>query len=114
MPQLWQNIDLTLSYGINNLTVKKREINNIKTRHKALEIDKENLSDKNRSHTPHFRTQDADWDEYCKYLVNLSVFISSFPNEVSKNIIDDQANLFVNIITTSASSFFSITEKYKK
>ena len=26
---------------------------------------------------------------------NLSQFVSSFPNEVSKNIIDDQANLFV-------------------
>ena len=45
---------------------------------------------------------------------NLSQFISSFPNEVSRNIIDDQSNLFINIITASASSFFSITEKSKK
>ena len=102
-------IDLTLSCGINNLTVKTRGIKNVKARHKATEIDIENLSDKNRSHTPHFRTQDANWDEWCKFLdYNLSQFISSFPNEVSKNMIDDQANLFVNIIATSASSFFSL------
>ena len=56
-------IDLTLSCGINNLTVKAREINKIKTRHKASETDIENLSDKNRSHTPHFRTELANWDE---------------------------------------------------
>ena len=56
------------------------------------------------SHTPHFKLTDND----------LSQFISSFPNEVSGIIIDDQANLFVNIITTSASSFFSITEKSTK
>ena len=56
-------IDLTLSPGINNLTVKTREI---KTRHKTIEIDIENMSDKNRSHTPHFRTQDASWNEWCK------------------------------------------------
>ena len=42
---------------------------------------------------------------------------TSFPNEVSLGkevMIDGQDNLFVNIITTSASSFLSITDKYKK
>ena len=61
-------IDLTLFCGINNLTAKTRESNNIKTRHKATEIKIEKLSDKNRSHTPHFRTQGANWDEWCKSL----------------------------------------------
>ena len=89
---------------MNNLTLKSRETKNIKTRHKTIEINIENLSDKNRLHTPHFRTQDANWDEWCTFLDNnLSQFVSSFPNEVSKSI----------IITTSASSFFSITEKSK-
>ena len=41
-------------------------------------------------------------------------FISSFPNEVSRSITDDQANLFCNIITQSASSFFGVTERSKK
>ena len=41
-------------------------------------------------------------------------FISSFPNEVSRSITDDQANLFCNIITQSASSFFGATERSKK
>ena len=78
-------------------------------------MDIENLSDKGRSHTPDFRTQDANWDEWCKLLDNnLSQFISSFSNEVSRKIIDDQSNLFVNIRTTSASSLFSIIEKSKK
>ena len=72
------------------------------------------MGDKNRSSAPHFRTQDVNWDESYKFLDNnFSQFISSFPNEV-RNITDDQANLFVNIITTSASSFFSITEKSKR
>ena len=94
--------------------LKQGEINIIKTRPKAIEIDIENLSYKDKSHTPHFRTQDANWDEWCKLLDNnLSQFISSFPNEVSRNIIDDQFNLLVNIIT-SASCLFSITEKSKK
>ena len=85
------------------------------TGHKAIEIDIENLSDKNRSYTLHFRTQDANWDELCKLLSkNLSQFISSFPYEVSRNIIDNHPNLFANIITTSAYSFFCITEKSKK
>ena len=91
--------------GTNNLIVKTREINNIKTRHKAIKIDIENLSIKDRSHTPDFRSQDPNWDEWCKLLDNnLSQFVCSFPNEVFRNIIDDQSNLFVNIITTSASS----------
>ena len=107
-------IDLTLSCRNNILAVKTREINNIKIRYKDIEIDIENLSDKSRSHTPHFRTQDANQDEWCKLLHNsLSQSINSFYNEISKKIIDDQANLFVNLITTSASSFFSITEKSK-
>ena len=105
----------SLSCGINNLTVKTREINNIKTRHKAIEIVTENLSDKNRSHTPHFRTQGTNWDEWCKLLDNsLYQFIRSFPNKVSRNITDDQVNSFVNTITTSAPSFFSLTEKSNK
>ena len=99
-------IPLSLSHGINNLTVKRRKINNIKTRRRAIEIDIENLSDKDRSHTPYFRTQDGNWDEWCKFLDNN---FSQF-----RNIIDDQFNLFVNIITTSASSFFSLIEKSKK
>ena len=108
-------IDLTLFHGINNLTVKTREISNIKTRHKAIEIEIRKLSEKSISHTPHFRTQGVNWDEWCKSLdKNLSQFISSFPNEVSRNIIDEQANLFVKIITESAFSFFSVTEKSKK
>ena len=45
---------------------------------------------------------------------NLSQYISSFPYEVSRNIIDNHPDLFVNIITTSAYSFFSIVEKSKK
>ena len=107
-------IDLTVSCRNNILAVKTREINNIKIRYKDIEIDIENLSDKSRSHTPHFRTQDANQDEWCKLLHNsLSQSINSFYNEISKKIIDDQANLFVNLITTSASSFFSITEKSK-
>ena len=107
-------IDLTLSCRNNILAVKTREINNIKIRYKDIEIDIENLSDKSRSHTPHFRTQDANQDEWCKLLHNsLSQSINSFYNEISKKIIDDQANLFVNLITISASSFFSITEKSK-
>ena len=36
----------------------------------TIEIDIENLSDKNRGHKPHFRTQDANWDEWCKFLGN--------------------------------------------
>ena len=81
-------LTLSLSRGINNLTVKTREINNIKTRHKAIGIDIENLSDKGRSHTPYFRTQDANWDEWCKLLDNnLLQFISSFCNKVSRNIL---------------------------
>ena len=108
-------IDLTLFRGINNLTVKTREISNIKTRHKAIEIEIRKLSEKSISHTPHFRTQGVNWDEWCKLLdKNLSQFISSFPNEVSRNIIDEQANLFVKIITESAFSFFGVTEKSKK
>ena len=107
-------IDLTVSCRNNILAVKTREINNIKIRYKDIEIDIENLSDKSRSHTPHFRTQDANQDEWCKLLHNsISQSINSFYNEISKKIIDDQANLFVNLITTSASSFFSITEKSK-
>ena len=95
---------LILLPGMNNLTLKSRETKNIKTRHKAIEINTENLSDRNRRHTSHFRTQDANWDEWCTFLDNnLSQLVSSFPNEVSKSI----------IITTSASSFFSITEKSK-
>ena len=71
-------IAFTLSGGINNLTVKTREINNIQTRHKAIEIAIEKLRDKNRSHTPHFRTQGANWDEWYKLLdKNLSQFIAS-------------------------------------
>ena len=35
-------------------SVKTREISNIKTRHKTIEIDIENQSDKNRSHTPQY------------------------------------------------------------
>ena len=78
-------------------------------------MDIENLSDKDTGHTPHLRTQDVNWDKWCKLLDNnLSQFISSFSNEVSRNIIDDQSNLFVNIRTTSASSLFSIIEKSKK
>ena len=108
-------IDLPLFRGINNLIVKTREISNIKSRHKAIKIEVEKLSDKNSSHTPHFRTQGVSWDEWCKSLdKNLSQFISSFPNEVSKSIIDEQANLFVNIITESAFSFFGVTERSKK
>ena len=92
-----------------------REISNIKTRHKTIKIEVEKLSDKNSSHTPHFRTEGVSWDEWCKSLdKNLSQFISSFPNEVSKTIIDEQANLFVNIITESAFSFFGVTERSKK
>ena len=60
--------DLTLSGGINNITFKTREINNSKTSHKTIEIDMENLCDKNRSQTPHFRTQNVNWDEWCKFL----------------------------------------------
>ena len=90
LPQLCKkhNLSYSLSRGINNLTVKTREINNIKTRHKAIGIDIENLSDKGRSHTPYFRTQDANWDEWCKLLDNnLLQFISSFCNKVSRNIL---------------------------
>ena len=108
-------IDLTLFRGINNLTVKTKEISNIKTRQKAIEIEIRKLSEKSISHTPHFRTQGVNWDEWCKLLdKNLSQFISSFPNEVSRNIIDEQANLFVKIITKSAFRFFGVTEKSKK
>ena len=108
-------IDLTLFCGISNFTVKTREISNIKTRHKATEIEIRKLSEKSISHTPHFRAQGVNWDEWCKSLdKNLSQFISSFPNEVSRNIIDEQANLFVKMITESAFSFFSETEKSKK
>lgn len=70
-------IDLTLSRAIHNLIVKTREINNIKTRHKAIEIVIENLSDKIRNHAPHFRTWGVNWDEWCKFLDNnLSQFFS--------------------------------------
>ena len=72
--------DLILSHEINNLTVKTKENNKIETRYKAIKIKIEKLSGKNRSHTPHFRTQGANWDD-------LSQFISSFPNEVSRSII---------------------------
>ena len=105
---------ISLSRGINNLTVKTKEINIIKTKHNAIEIEIEKLCDKNRSQTSHFRTQGANWDEWCKLLdKNLSQFISSFPNEVCRSIIDDQANLFVNI-TGSASRFFGVAERSKK
>ena len=59
-------IDLTVSRRINNLTVKTKEMENINTRNKAIEIVMENPSDKNRSHTTHFRTQDTN----CKNGVN--------------------------------------------
>ena len=73
------------------------------------------MSEKSSSHIPHFRTQGVNWDEWYKLLdKNLSQFVSSFPNEVSRNIIDEQANLFVNIITESAFSFFGVTEKSKQ
>ena len=116
LSQLWKNAPLNFSFscGINNLTVKIREIKNITTRCKTIETNIENPSDKKRCHTPHFRTQGANWDEWCKSLHNSnSQFISSFP-QVSKSIIDDQTNPSVNIITTSQSSFLSITEKYEK
>ena len=47
-------------------------------------------------------------------MTNFPNLLALFLIKVSNNITDDQDNLIVNIITTSESSFFSITEKTKK
>ena len=47
-------------------------------------------------------------------MTNFPNLLALFLIKVSNNITDDQDNLIVNIITTSESSFFSITEKIKK
>ena len=96
--QLWHKhhwsyslfLSLSLSFFlVESFTVKTKKINNIKTINKTTEIETD------RSHTPHFRIQDSNWDEWCNILDNnLSQFISPFPNEVSKNITDAEANLF--------------------
>ena len=61
LSQLWQKHHRSYSHGNKNLIVKTREINNIKTRHKAIEIDTENLSGKIRSHIPYFKTKMPTW-----------------------------------------------------
>ena len=107
-------IDLTLSRGISNISVNTIDITNIKTRHKGIEITIDTQNTRNNS-LPHFKTKDANWGKWAEFLDNnLLTFLNSFPHEISKTIIDEKAELFVDIIFNSASQFFGMTELSKK
>ena len=107
-------IDLTLSRGINNMSVKTVDITNIKTRHKGIEITTDSENNMKKS-IPHCKTKNANWGKWTEFLDNhLLAFMNSFPREISKKVIDEQAELFVDIISNSVTKFFGVTESTRK
>ena len=80
-------IDLTLTRGINNIHIKTLNIDEIKTRHNAIVI---NIGDNNNtqsSKTPHFKTKNANWDQWQYYLEQnlLKKIVNSYPQQIKKN-----------------------------
>ena len=78
------------------------EETNIKTRHKAIVVHVEKNNIKNPK-TTHFRTKINKWDQWQNFLEkNLFNFVNSYPEEISKNMIEKQARLLTKIIVDSA------------
>ena len=110
-------IDLTLTRGIRNVNIKTidMDLSNIKTRHKAIEIQIEEKNLNLLSKIPHFKTKNAKWNQWANTLdKNLESFFNSFSKEISENIVEERAVTLTDIIVTTATNFFGLTETSKK
>ena len=105
-------IDLTLTRGIKNINIQTFNIEEIKTRHKAIIITVGEQTNLKCSKTSHFKTKNANWDQWQNFLENnlIKHFVSSYPKEISETIIDKQACLLTEVIVESAKHFFGMTE----
>ena len=102
-------IDLTLTHGIKNIKVVRKDFTFIKTKHKAIEI----LIEQEPSFKPNpkFRTKNGDWEKWKQFLqAPLEDYSTNFPLEISEKVIDQQANKLTELIVGSATSFFGLTE----
>ena len=98
-------IDLTLTHGIKNIKVVRKDFTFIKTKHKAIEI----LIEQEPSFKPNpkFRTKNGDWEKWKQFLqAPLEDYSTNFPLEISEKVIDQQANKLTELIVGSATSFF--------
>ena len=104
-------IDLTLTHGIKNIKVVRKDFTFIKTKHKAIEI----LIEQEPSFKPNpkFRTKNGDWEKWKQFLqAPLEDYSTNFPLEISEKIVDQQASKLTDLIVGSATSF-SVSQKYQ-